>query len=103
MSLSNTERELTALGVSVAAGCKPCTVHHLRAAREVGVTDEEMKDAVAVALSVRNHATELMGRFESLRGADSGQECTVDVLWGEKPLVADLRKSLGESGGRYRT
>jgi AhpD family alkylhydroperoxidase len=63
MSLSNTERELTALGISAAAGCKPCTVHHLRAAREVGVTDEEMKDAVAVALSVRNHATELMERF----------------------------------------
>jgi len=63
VSLSTAERELIALGISVAVGCKPCTVHHLREARETGVTDEEMNDAVAVALSVRNHAAELMERY----------------------------------------
>jgi AhpD family alkylhydroperoxidase len=63
VSLASAERELIALGISVAAGCKPCTSHHLRAAREAGVTDEEMMEAVAVAVSVRTHATEVMERF----------------------------------------
>ncbi len=32
------ERELAAVGISVAAGCKPCTDHHVKQAREAGTT-----------------------------------------------------------------
>jgi AhpD family alkylhydroperoxidase len=63
MALSSAERELIALGISVAVGCKPCTSHHLAAAREAGVTLEDTREAVDVALSVRRRSTRLMERY----------------------------------------
>ncbi|MDH3692802.1 MAG: carboxymuconolactone decarboxylase family protein [Gammaproteobacteria bacterium] len=54
------EKELVAVGISVAAGCKPCTNYHVKAARENGASDEEIKQVVATALSVRTSATQVM-------------------------------------------
>lgn len=63
MPISAKEHELAAVGISVAVGCKPCTSHHVRAAREAGGSDEELKAAVRVALSVQASAAEAMERF----------------------------------------
>ncbi len=54
------ERELAAVGVSVAAGCKPCTDYHVKAARNARASDEEIGQAVAEALHVRKSATAII-------------------------------------------
>ncbi len=75
MAVNPKEKELTAVGISVAAGCKPCTNYHVKEARQAGASDEEMKRAAAAALDVREGATEIM-RFHVLarlgEGGDRG-------------------------------
>jgi len=51
------ERLLIGLGVAVAAGCVPCTRYHLQKAVEVGVSDEEARETVALAARMRQQAT----------------------------------------------
>ncbi len=60
MTLTATERELSAVGISVASGCKPCTNYHVKAVREAGASEEEIKQAISDALSVRVRATDIM-------------------------------------------
>lgn len=62
-TLTETQQELIAVGVSIAAGCKPCTAYHLKAARAAGASDEEIRRAVHHALDVRHSATEIMARL----------------------------------------
>ena len=57
MSLTSIERELAAVGISVASGCKLCTNYHVKAVREAGASEEEIKQAISDALSVRVTAT----------------------------------------------
>jgi AhpD family alkylhydroperoxidase len=59
-TLDGKEKELAAVGISVAAGCKPCTDYHLAAVRKAGATEEEIRQAVVDALAVRKGATEAM-------------------------------------------
>ena len=60
MAWTTKEKELIAVGISVAAGCKPCTDHHVRAVREAGATDAEIQQAMADAIAVRKSATSVM-------------------------------------------
>lgn len=57
------EKEMIALGASVAAGCQPCTLHHIEAARAAGTCDAEMTLAVTLAADVRRAATEGMAAW----------------------------------------
>ena len=50
------------VGISVAAGCKPCTDHHVGVARKARAADQEIREAV-VALAVRKSATEIMAGY----------------------------------------
>ena len=45
--------ELVALGAAVGAGCEACFRSHFDAARTVGLTDDEIRQAVTVARAVR--------------------------------------------------
>lgn len=60
MTVRLKERELAAVGISAAAGCKPCTVHHVAAARKARASDEEIRRAVADALRMRRSATQII-------------------------------------------
>ncbi len=60
MSLSIKEKEMVAVGVSVAAGCMPCTDYHVKAARECGLTDDEIRQAITDAMCVRGSALNVM-------------------------------------------
>ena len=60
MALPPHDKELAAVGISVAAGCKPCTDHHLKAARETGAQDSEIGRAIAIGIEVRAAATQIM-------------------------------------------
>lgn len=48
--------ELIAIGASVTANCVPCLRFHLQKAREAGVQDAEIREAVRVGRMVRKGA-----------------------------------------------
>ena len=78
MALTAIERELAAVGISVASGCKPCTNYHVKAVREAGASEEEIKQAISDALSVRVTATGVMRSHALVRlgQADQGHIST---------------------------
>jgi len=61
--LTEVQQELIAVGVSIAAGCKPCTMFHVKAARVAGASDADIRQAVDDALAVRRNSTEIMARL----------------------------------------
>ena len=63
MAMTPKEKELAAVGMSVATGCKPCTDFHVKAARKSGASDAEIKQAMSDAVAVRRGATELMEAY----------------------------------------
>ena len=71
MAITPKERELAAVGISVAAGCKPCTDHHVEVARKARASDQEIKEAVVVALAVRKSAAEIMAGYALTRLGDA--------------------------------
>jgi AhpD family alkylhydroperoxidase len=62
MSLTMLDKELVAVAVSVAAGCRPCATYHLAEVRRAGATDADIEKAVAGAVCVRTSAAEGMRR-----------------------------------------
>ena len=74
MAITDSERELAAVGISVAAGCKPCTSYHVKAAHKAQVPNDAIQQAVDQALSIREaaakvmerHSRSLMGRADDL-------------------------------------
>ena len=62
MSMTTLNKELAAVAISVAAGCRPCTTYHLAEARRAGASDAAIEKAVASAVCVRTSATEGMRR-----------------------------------------
>lgn len=62
-------KELVAMGASAAANCHPCMDHHLARCEELGVSRDEVIEAVKVGLmvnygaerAIRNKARELLG------------------------------------------
>ncbi len=72
------EKELVAVGISVVAGCKPCTDYHLRAVRKAKATNEEVRRVIADAIRVRASAQQVMenyglGQLDTTRCVD---ECS---------------------------
>lgn len=63
MTITPKEKELAAIGMSVAAGCKPCTDHHVGVARKARASEEEIKEAVLAALALRKSATDIMAGY----------------------------------------
>lgn len=58
--LSQKEKELVAVGASVAAGCIPCTQYHMKEVRTAGATMEEITHAVDAALCVKGSTRGIM-------------------------------------------
>ena len=58
--LTQKEKELVAVAASIASGCVPCTIHHIKAVREAGASEAETFSATRIALDVRDHATEIV-------------------------------------------
>ena len=69
MLLEQREKELTAIGASIGANCRPCIEHHINAGREAGLSEAELSVAVAAAQALRRDAVEqLASRVEELLG-----------------------------------
>lgn len=60
MSLNPKEEGLVAVGISIAAGCRPCTDHHLGKVAELGATPDEIRQTLADALCVKRNAADLI-------------------------------------------
>ena len=51
--MNESVKELVAIGAAMASNCEPCFRYHHGRARELGVTREDMLEAVQVALSIK--------------------------------------------------
>jgi AhpD family alkylhydroperoxidase len=67
-------KELVAVAISVAAGCRPCTTYHLAKVREAGASEETIENVVTSAICVRTSATEGM-RHHALGLEPEQKEC----------------------------
>lgn len=65
-NLVQKEKELISVAASIASGCLPCTVHHVRAVREAGASEAEVLGAISISLDVRDNAAEVLA--ESAQG-----------------------------------
>jgi AhpD family alkylhydroperoxidase len=89
MPISPQERELIAVGASVATGCKPCTNYHVKAAREAGAPDAEIRQAVVDALRVRTNAAGVM-RKHALSRLGKAEQQDIPVISGERSRMKVL-------------
>ena len=60
MRLSRRDKEFISVGVSAAAGCKRCFEVHVEEARVQGVAEDEIVQAMNIALDVRERAQAIM-------------------------------------------
>ena len=74
MSWTPKEKELVALGISVAAGCRPCTSYHLKAVRKTDSSEEEIRNAIERAALTRRKAAVSMERYALGTAADESKE-----------------------------
>lgn len=61
--LDERTKELVAIGAAITANCQPCLEYHTAKAREVGVSDEDILEAIKVSQQVRRGAQAKMDRF----------------------------------------
>jgi len=70
-------KEMIAIGASVTANCIPCIQYHFARAREVGVTDAEIRAAVQVGKAVRKGAAHKWDQeISALLSASAAQQNT---------------------------
>ncbi len=63
-------RELVSLGASVSAHCFPCFEYHLEQARKLGISEEEIQEAIQAGFMVMNGAGRKM--LEKIKSAIPG-------------------------------
>ncbi len=56
-------KELVAIGASIAGHCQPCFRHHLAKAKELGISKEEIRDAVSLAERISGVGDQRMAEF----------------------------------------
>jgi len=80
MAMDIQEKELVYFGASVAAGCKPCATYHYEKAQSIGVSDNEIKQAISDAISVRENASRKMEQHSlELIGMTQDQEDEINT------------------------
>ena len=56
-------KELIAIGASIGAHCQPCLTYHVAKAKEMGIGESEIREAVAVGHMVEKRAMSAMRQF----------------------------------------
>jgi AhpD family alkylhydroperoxidase len=69
------QKELIAVAVSLGAGCEPCYETHLEKAKKLGNTEEEIREAIAVAELVAAGKVRMMVERIDERERNSGGCC----------------------------
>ncbi|SRR6266540_3344367 len=86
--LSQKEKGLIAIASSIASGCQPCTVHHIKAARDAGAAEAEIGVAIENALWVRISATKIM---TGVAQGSPSNEYTIETQIGSlNPTINEL-------------
>jgi AhpD family alkylhydroperoxidase len=93
MAITPKEKELVAIGISVAAGCKPCTDHHVTVAKKARATGMEMRQAVVDSLLIRHRAADIMEAHALDRLNDEGEPVIFDSRG--KPNRMEVLVSVG--------
>jgi AhpD family alkylhydroperoxidase len=55
--------ELVAIGASISAHCKPCLAYHLGKARELGITEVDIQEAIEVGFMIEKGAGNAMRKY----------------------------------------
>jgi len=63
MKMNENTKELIAIGASLAAHCQPCLTFHVDKARELGMGEDEINEAIAVGRMIQKGAMSAMDRF----------------------------------------
>lgn len=58
-------KELVAIGASVGAHCQPCLEHHIRAATRLGISPEDIHQAITIGHTVEKGAMVAMRKFSA--------------------------------------
>ena len=73
MSLTNRETAMISIGVSVGVNCQPCLKYHVAHATKLGMTEQEIQDAINAGKVVRSGAANNMNNYiaELLKGKET--------------------------------
>jgi len=79
--LSEREKHLIGLAVTMTRGCQVCTRNRLEKARSIGLTDDELNSLVAVTAAVNSGVTGAtarvaFGMIDQENSADCGDVCS---------------------------
>jgi len=67
--LNSRDRELVALGASIASNCIPCVKYHISECRNAGLSDGEIQEAMGIADMVRQvPARKVLGTARAMLG-----------------------------------
>ena len=56
-------KELIAIGTSIGAHCQPCLTYHVAKAKEMGIKENEIREAIAVGQMVEKGGMAAMRQF----------------------------------------
>ncbi len=87
MVMTPKERELVAVGVSVAVGCWTCTNFHTREAHTVGAAEADIRRAIVRAVEIRRTAANMIeahaiARLEGLSGTEDAAAAATESRLG---------------------
>lgn len=79
--LSEREKHLVGLAVTMTRGCQICTRNRIEKARDVGMSDDELNALIAVTAAVNSGVTAATARLafgilEQEKAADCGDVCS---------------------------
>ena len=63
MSFDSRITELISIGVSVGVNCQPCLQYHISKAKELGISEQEVRNAIMLGKSVRKGAAYKMDQY----------------------------------------
>jgi len=90
MPITKLEKELAAVGISIAAGCKPCTDFHMKAVREAGAAEPAVREAVEQAAAVRAAANGVMHAYGLAHLGDEAVAPPARVDGGRQTVLTGL-------------
>ncbi|MDP4032241.1 MAG: arsenite efflux transporter metallochaperone ArsD [Pseudorhodobacter sp.] len=101
-------RELIALGAAIGTSCEPCLKYHTQKGREVGLSDDAMREAVAIGRRVKEaSAKNILGLSEKLIPAAAAVAGTTGCCGGGKTTAmeapAQATASTGCCGGSAKS
>jgi AhpD family alkylhydroperoxidase len=65
MSLDTWVKTLISIGTSVGANCQPCLQYHVAKAKEIGINEGEIQEAINVGRTVRTGAANKMDQYSA--------------------------------------